>query len=101
MENYAMKAYEGVIVYTCIHIFLTSALAVGKWSASRTGRFTPVERALGTLWIGGWVDPRAMWTTWRREKFLTLPGIEFRPLGCPARSQSLYRLRYPGSYKLN
>jgi hypothetical protein len=24
-----------------IHIFLTSALAGGEWSASRTGRFTP------------------------------------------------------------
>jgi hypothetical protein len=28
---------------------------------------------------------------------LTLPGLELRPLGSPARSQSLYRLRYPGS----
>jgi hypothetical protein len=31
------------------------------------------------------------------RKFLTLPGFELRPLGRPARSQSLYRLRYPGS----
>jgi hypothetical protein len=31
------------------------------------------------------------------EKFLTLPGLELRPLGHPARSQSLYRLCYPGS----
>jgi hypothetical protein len=28
---------------------------------------------------------------------LTLPGLKLRPLGRPARSQSLYRLRYPGS----
>jgi hypothetical protein len=28
---------------------------------------------------------------------LTLPGLELRPLGRPARSQSLYRLRHPGS----
>jgi hypothetical protein len=27
----------------------------------------------------------------------TLPGLGLRPLSCPARSQSLYRLRYPGS----
>jgi hypothetical protein len=27
----------------------------------------------------------------------TLPGLEFLLLGRPARSQSLYRLRYPGS----
>jgi hypothetical protein len=29
--------------------------------------------------------------------FLTLPGLELRPRGRPARSLSLYRLRYPGS----
>jgi hypothetical protein len=28
---------------------------------------------------------------------LTLPGLEPRPLSRPARSQSLYRLRFPGS----
>jgi hypothetical protein len=54
---YVMKAYGGVDVQT--HIFLTSALVGGEWSASRPGRFTPGERASGTHWIGGWVDPRA------------------------------------------
>jgi hypothetical protein len=39
---------------------LTSALDGGEWSASRFGRFTPMERALGTHWIGGWVDSRAV-----------------------------------------
>jgi hypothetical protein len=34
-----MKAYGGVDVQ--IHIFLTSALVEGEWSASRPGRFTP------------------------------------------------------------
>jgi hypothetical protein len=38
---------------------LTSALAGDEWSASRPGSFTPGERAHGTPWIGGWVDPRA------------------------------------------
>jgi hypothetical protein len=52
-----MKAYGGVDVY--IHIFLASALTGGEWSASRPGRFTPGERAPGTHWIGGWVDPTA------------------------------------------
>jgi hypothetical protein len=37
-----MKAYGGVDVY--IHIFLTSALAGGEWTASRTGLFTPGEK---------------------------------------------------------
>jgi hypothetical protein len=36
----------------------------------------------------------------RRKKFLTPPGLELRPLGHPARSQSLYRLRYLGSLLL-
>jgi hypothetical protein len=52
-----MKVYWGVNVQ--IHIFLTSALAGGDWSASRPVRFTPRERAPGTHWIGGWVDPTA------------------------------------------
>jgi hypothetical protein len=52
-----MKAYGGVDVQ--IHIFLTSALVGGEWSPSRPGRFTPGERALGTHWIGGLVDPTA------------------------------------------
>jgi hypothetical protein len=33
-----------------------------------------------------------------KRKFLTVPGLELRFLGCAARSQSLYRLHYPGSY---
>jgi hypothetical protein len=52
-----MKTYRGVDVQ--IHVFLASALVVGEWSASHPGRFTPRERAPGTHWIGGWVDPRA------------------------------------------
>jgi hypothetical protein len=36
-----MKAYWGVDVQ--IHIFLTSALAGGEWSASRACRITPTE----------------------------------------------------------
>jgi hypothetical protein len=72
-----------------IHIFSTSKLAGGEWSASRPGHFTR-----GTHWIGGWVEVGR----YREEIILTLPGLELRPLGSPARSQSLYWLRYPGSY---
>jgi hypothetical protein len=43
------------------------------------------------------VDPRAGLDEMEKWKFLTLPGLEPRPLSRPARSQSLYRLRYPGS----
>jgi hypothetical protein len=76
-----MKAYEGVDIL--IHIFLTSALAGGEWSTSRPGRFTPGEIAPGTHWIGGWVGPR---TAMEKKQFLTLPGLELRSLGRPARS---------------
>jgi hypothetical protein len=48
------------------HVFMTPAL-VGGWSASRPCRFTPRERAPGTLWLGGWVGPRTVWTTWREK----------------------------------
>jgi hypothetical protein len=85
-----MKAYGGVDVE--IHIFLTSALAGGECSASRPGRFTPGERAPGTHWMGGWVDPRAGLDDVEKRKFLTLPGLEPRSLGRPARSQSLHSL---------
>jgi hypothetical protein len=88
-----MKAYGGVDIQ--IHIFLTSALAGGEWSASRPDRLTPGERAASTHWIGGWVDPRAGLDDVKKRKFLTLPRLELRPLGRPARSQSLHRLRYP------
>jgi hypothetical protein len=83
-----------------IHIFLTSALAGGEWSASRPYRFTPVERATGIHWIGSWLDPRASVDGVKKRKFLTVPWLELQPLGRPARSQSLYQLRYPGSYIL-
>jgi hypothetical protein len=43
------------------------------------------------------VDPRAGLDDLEKRKFLTLPGLQLRPLGHPARSQSLYRLSYPGS----
>jgi hypothetical protein len=90
-----MKTYEGVDVQ--VKFFLTSALVRGEWSASRPCRFTPGEKAADTHYIGGWVGPRAGLDDVEKRKFLALPGLELRPLGHPASSQSLYRLRYPGS----
>jgi hypothetical protein len=57
----------------------------------------PGERAPGTQWRGGWVDPRAGLDDVEKRKFLTLPGLELQPLGRPAHSQSVYWLFYPGS----
>jgi hypothetical protein len=85
-----MKAYGVVDVQ--IHIFLTSALVGGEWSDLRPGRFIA-----GTRWIRGWVDPRASLDNVEKRQFFTLQGLELRPLGRLARSQSPYRLRPPGS----
>jgi hypothetical protein len=89
IKHYAMKAYGGVDVL--IHIFLTSALAGGEWSASRPCHFIPEEDPR-THWIGGWVDPRAGLDDVKTWKLLPPPSTELRSLGRAARSQSLYRL---------
>jgi hypothetical protein len=65
-----MKAYGGVDVQ--LRVFLISALVGGEWSASRLGRFTPWERAFGTYWIGGRLDPRAGLEAVEEKIFLTL-----------------------------
>jgi hypothetical protein len=83
-----MKAYEGVDIE--FHISLTSALVRGECSASRPGRFTPGKMVHGTHLIRGWVDPIIGLDDVEKRKFLTLPGLEIRPLGRPARNQSLY-----------
>jgi hypothetical protein len=59
----------------------------------------PGDRAHGTHWIGGLVGPRAGLDDVQKRKFLTLPGLEFRLLCRPARSQSLYQLRYSCSIR--
>jgi hypothetical protein len=43
------------------------------------------------------VGTRAGLDDMEKRKFMTFPGLELRPLSCPARSQTLYRLRYPGA----
>jgi hypothetical protein len=53
-------------------------------------KFTSEERAPRTHWIGSWVDLRASLDDLEKRKFLTLPGLELRPLGRPARSISKY-----------
>jgi len=43
-----MKAYWGVEVYP--HVYFTSALDGGEWSASRSGRLTPGKEPLLHEW---------------------------------------------------
>jgi hypothetical protein len=88
--------YWGVDVQT--HIFVTSALVGGEWSASRPGRFTSGERVPGTYWIGGLVGSTGSLNNMEKWKFLALLGLELWPLGHPACNQLLYQLRYPCFY---
>jgi hypothetical protein len=83
-----MKAYGGVAVQ--IHIFLTSELVGGKWSASCPSCFTPRERAPSSHWIGGWVGPRASLDNVEKILYPT----RTRPLSHPDHSQP-YQLCYP------
>jgi hypothetical protein len=70
-EHHTMKAYWGNGSMAPLILGLGTRW---RWSASRSGRFTPKEGALGTHWIGGWVAPGPVWTRWWRKKFL--PGLE-------------------------
>jgi hypothetical protein len=67
--------------------FLTSALVGGEWSFSRLCRR---EKAPGTHFIGGWVNPRAGLYEMGKRKFLTLPGLELPLLLVVQRVASRY-----------
>jgi hypothetical protein len=58
---------------------------------------TPGKESPRTHFIGGWLGPRAGPDDVEKRKSLTQLGLELRPLGRPACSQSLYRLNYPNS----
>ena len=73
---------------------MTTALEGGEVSASRTGRSLPRER-LRNLREAGW-PPGPVWTG---AKNLAPTGIRSPDL--PARSESLYRLSYPGPHLHN
>jgi hypothetical protein len=49
----------------------------------------PGGKSADTHWIGGWVDPRAGLDDLEKRRFLTLLGLELRPLSYPVRSLSL------------
>jgi hypothetical protein len=78
-----MKTYGSVGVKP--HVLLTSTLVRGGWSASHPGCFAPGESAPVIPWIGSRVGPRAGLNAVEKLKFLSLPGLEVRPLGRPFR----------------
>ena len=69
---------------------LTSALDECGWSTPLPGRFTPVKDPVPILQEVGWA-PRAVWTSVEN-----LAPTRIRSPDRPARSESLYRLSYPG-----
>jgi hypothetical protein len=75
--------------------FSTSVLDDDEWSSSRYDHFTTEEWAPGIHRIGCWVDPRADLNTIEKRK-MSFPCQELNH--GQARSLSLYRLSYPGSY---
>jgi hypothetical protein len=77
-----MQAYGGVNVW--IHIFVTSALVGGEWSASRTYRFSLREEPPHSHCTGGWVDLRAGLDEVEKRQYLNLQ----------VRSQSLNQLSW-------
>jgi hypothetical protein len=71
-----------------MHIFFTSALVGGDWSASRPCHFIPRETAPRTHLLGGWLNPRTGLDNMENREFFILLGPERRHLGRPARSHS-------------
>ena len=72
-------------------LFLTSTLDRGGWSMPRAGRYTLGKDPVSIVYTAGWA-PGPVLTA---AENLVPAGI--RSLGCPSRSESLYRLGYPGS----
>jgi hypothetical protein len=66
----------------------------GEWSVSLLGRFAPVERTPGTLWIGGWVGPRFRLQVFGEEKkyLLFVPGFQPRIGSSSPTTTTLFRL---------
>jgi hypothetical protein len=58
---------------------------------------TPRDRAPGTHWIGGWVDPTAVLDTVVKRKIPNSRRESNLNPNRPARSPALYRLSYRGS----
>jgi hypothetical protein len=72
---------------------MTTALEGGEWSASHPERFyTPGKDPVPILQEAGWA-PGPVWTGAEN-----LAPTRIRSPDRPARSQLLYRLRYPNHY---
>jgi hypothetical protein len=97
LNNWVVR-HEDLWESECIDPHILDVGTSWRWVVSFTPRSLypwekspryPLDRRLGR--------PQ---TTWRGEPIFPLPGLELQELRHPARSQSLYRLRNPGSYYL-
>jgi hypothetical protein len=80
-KHYAMKTYGGAVVY--IHVFSTSVLVAGEWSASRPERFNPLRNSVRYERAGGWGGFQSRYGL-RIENILTYIGTgtpTLRPFG--------------------
>ena len=82
---------RGIEVYIC-NLYLTSALVVGGWLTPRPGRFTSGNNPVPVVEEAGWT-PEPVWTGAE-----SLAPTEIRSPNRTARTESLYRLSYPGQY---
>jgi hypothetical protein len=76
--------------------FLTSALGGGEWWASRTGLFTPGERAPESKWT-----PGPVWTLWSRDKSLASAGNRTPAVQHIARRYTDWAILAPWEYNTN
>jgi hypothetical protein len=83
------KCLEQAVLKVKLALYLINEVR----SPSHLGRFIPGERASGTHWIGGWVDPTTGLDAVEKRR-ISFPCQESKP-GRRARSSSLYRLTYP------
>ena len=74
---------------------MTTALEVGRGQSHIPAALYPRERP-GTHCTGGWVGPRASQDRCGKSR----PPAGNQSPDRPSRSESLYRLRYPGPYFL-
>jgi hypothetical protein len=94
-RNWALH-HEGVWGNECIYPHFPDLDTSWRWVVSFTLLpLYPRERAHGTHCIGGWVDVRAGLDDVENRKFLTLPGLELRPLGRPSSRYTDYAIPTP------
>jgi hypothetical protein len=91
--------FHVVNAYGGVEICLTATVwhwVKGEWSASRSLLINPSFRKInsaGSVWIGGWVGPRAgLGVFGEKKNFWSLPGFKNWFLGGPASSLVTYRL---------